>query len=166
MKINKRLAVVVFTLTTVDDKLAKLIKPYAPLPSKRLEGMEILSVLGIYVGVTMMPIIPFIEDNIDNIRDIVKESKKYGVSFIIPALGMTKREGQREYYYKKLEEHFPGVKEKYLKKFGSHYNCSANNWRQLNNQFTLLCRENGLVYEMSKLKKYGDMSYQLFLFND
>ncbi|WP_245612053.1 hypothetical protein [endosymbiont 'TC1' of Trimyema compressum] len=78
--------------------------------------MGILSALGIYVGVTMMPILPFIEDNI---RDIVKESKKYGASFIIPAFGMTNREGQREYYYKKLEEYFPGVKEKYLKKFDS-----------------------------------------------
>ena len=165
-EINKRLATVVFTLTTVDDELAKIIEPSVPLPSKRLEAMGILSTLGIYVGVTMMPILPFIEDNVDNISAIVKASKKYGASFIIPAFGMTNRAGQREYYYKKLDEHFPGVKEKYIKKFGSRYSCSVNTWRQLSNQFTLLCRESGLVYEMSKIKKYGDMSSQLSLFND
>ena len=83
----------------------------------------------------MMPILPFLEDDPENIRQIVRTAADCGASYIIPAFGMTLRPGSREYYYQKLDHFFPGVKEKYIQAFGDSYQCSAPNWRKLNDVF-------------------------------
>jgi DNA repair photolyase len=143
-KINEEYAAITFTITTVDDKLAKIVEPYAPLPSKRLKTMKKLSDEGIYTGVTMMPILPFIEDNEENITHIIEQSKKYGAKYIIPALGMTLRDRQRAYYYKKLDKHFPGLKQKYIKTFRNNYSCGPVSDRSLSSKLYKLCRKYSL----------------------
>ncbi len=147
-RINKVYACIAFTLTTVDDDLARKIEPEAPLPSERLKAMGVLSAIGIKTGVLMMPILPFIEDNEENIADIVNQSSVYGASYIVPAFGMTLRDRQRIYYYEKLELLFPGLREKYEKRFGQRYSCGVNHYKKLKGLFEKLCKEKNISTQM------------------
>jgi DNA repair photolyase len=124
-------AAVSFTITTADDELAAKLEPGAPRPSARYSAMRKLSDAGILTGVTMMPILPFIEDSEENIGGILHQAKEHGASYIIPAFGVSLRPGSRDYYYQKLDLLFPGIKEKYIREYGDSYQCSAPNWRKL-----------------------------------
>ncbi len=134
-EISQTYAAVSFTITTAEDDLARKVEPGAPLPSGRYEAMRVLAEAGILTGVTMMPILPFLEDDPENICQIVQKAADCGASYIIPAFGMTLRPGSREYYFQKLDLLFPGVKEKYIHFFGDSYQCSAPNWKQLDEVF-------------------------------
>lgn len=135
LEIHQLYAAVSFTITTADDDLASRVEPGAPSPTSRYAAMRKLADSGILTGVTMMPILPFLEDDPGNIRQIVQRAVDSGASYIIPAFGMTLRPGSREYYYQKLDHLFPGVKEKYIQTFGDSYQCSAPNWRRLDDVF-------------------------------
>jgi len=150
-EINKTLAVVSFTITTTDDDLAKKLEPGAPLVSDRLKAMAMLAAQGIWVGVTMMPILPFIEDNAANITDIVVKAKEAGATYILPWMGMSLRNRQREYYYEKLDKLFPGLRDKYMWKFGNRYRCAANDADQLSALFTELCNRHGLATTVKQI---------------
>lgn len=134
-------ALVTFTITTADDHFGKLVEPGAPLVSARLAAMRSLAMAGIPVGLSMMPILPFLEDTWENIEAIVHLAKDHGASYILPCFGMTQRPGQQEYYYKKLDQHFPGVRGMHQRTFGNRYECSARNASQLAVNFEGLCRD-------------------------
>lgn len=134
-KIGELYTAVSFTITTADDDLATKIEPGASLPSARFQAMRTLADSGILTGVTMMPILPFLEDSQENIKDILSMAKDSGASYIIPAFGVSLRPGSRDYYYQKLDLLYPGVKEKYIKEYGESYQCSVPNWRILNQVF-------------------------------
>jgi DNA repair photolyase len=125
--INREQAIVSFTLTTVDDGLAKKAEPYAPRPSKRLAAMRRLADAGLPVGVTMMPILPFIEDNPDNIKAILQHAKESGASYILPWMGMSCRNRQRDYYYTQLDKQFPGLSGRYRRRYGNSYEVPSPN---------------------------------------
>ncbi len=124
-EIGKVFATVSFTITTADDDLGKKIEPGAALVSERFRTMESLAAAGIKTGVTMMPILPFIEDTLENITQIVERAQACGASYVIPWFGMSMRDRQREYYYAQLERLFPGMQEKYARRFGNRYGCVA-----------------------------------------
>lgn len=138
-----------FTLTTTSDKLARQIEPSAPQPSARLEAMAKLAEAGILTGTLMMPILPFIEDNPENIIDIVRQTAEAGGKFISPWLGMSLRTGQREYFYKQLDQHFPGLRAKYEKHYGERYSCPVPNERALWPILNTACEKYGLITDMS-----------------
>ncbi len=161
-KINKVYAAVSFTVTTADDELAKIIEPAAPSPSERFRAMKMLSDNGILSGVVMMPILPFIEDNEENISNILKQAHKSKAKYIIPSFGMTLRNRQREYYYKKLDKHFPGLRRKYIEKFGDNYGCSANNVTQLKQIFERLCHSFGISQQMILYEQKIEEQLSLF----
>jgi DNA repair photolyase len=120
-----------FTITTANDELARIIEPNASLPSERFEAIRILSENGIYCGITLMPILPYINDTEQNITDILTFAGKTGVKYIIPFMGLTLREGSREYFYQKLEDFFPGNRDKYINSFGNIYVCNSPNSKEL-----------------------------------
>jgi DNA repair photolyase len=144
LQINQVYAAVTFTITTADDSLAKKLESGAPPPSARLEAMRELAAHGILTGVTMMPILPFIEDTQENITQIVTLARESGASYIIPSFGVTLRDRQREYYYAKLDQHFPGLRQEYEKRFGNQYFAPACDLPQLETRFHGLCQEVGL----------------------
>jgi DNA repair photolyase len=148
VQINRKQARVCFTLTTTDDSLAKKIEPGAPLPSARLEAMTILASRGIIVGVAMMPILPFIEDNSENIRQIVEKTARSGAAFILPWFGMSLRDRQRAHYYQQLDRLFPGLRKKYEQRFGNQYGCQANGARELEKIFYPLCQQFGIANQV------------------
>ena len=132
-QINQVRALVCFTITTADDELGKKVEPYAPLVSRRFEAARVLAAHGIQVGITMMPILPFIEDSEENIAQIVTRAHECGVTYILPWFGMSIRTGQREYFYGQLEVLFPGLRERYERQFGDQYGCQSRmhaGWRR------------------------------------
>ncbi len=101
-------AVVSFTITTPDDDLARKLEPGAAPSSARFAALEALASLGLWAGVTLMPVLPFIEDDEESIRRLVSRAAECGAKYVIPAWGMTLRNRQRAYYYEQLDRLFPG----------------------------------------------------------
>lgn len=147
-------AAVGFTITTTNDELAKKLEPGAPLPSARLRAMKELASAGIYTGIMLMPVLPFIEDNWPNIRDIIAKASDCGAQFIIPWFGMTMRDRQREYFYDCLDRLFPGVTQKYQRAYGNRYSCSVPGAADLYAKTSAECDRLGIVTDLSKVKVY------------
>lgn len=147
-EISKVYTAVSFTITTTDDDLARKVEPGAPPPSARLKAMQALSATGVYTGVTMMPILPYIEDTEDNIAAIVRLAHEHGASYIIPWFGMTMRDRQRAYYYDKLDKLFPGLRAQYERRYGERYECAVSNAARLGQVFAELCAQYGLAGQM------------------
>jgi len=143
--------IVKMTITTADNDLCKLVEPHAASADERFGALAELSDAGIFCGVLMMPILPFINDNEENITRIVENAAKAGARFIYPAMGMTLRNGNREYYYEKLDEHFPGVKDKYIKHYGTRYQCSSLKAKTLWRVFKDECGRHGLLSDMKSI---------------
>lgn len=141
------------TITTADDALSKKIEPGAAPSSERFALVRELSAQGIYSGILLMPVLPFLEDSDENIRGIVRMAGEAGAKFIYPAFGVTLRENQREWYYDKLNRLFPGegLAEKYQKRFGNSYECRSPRVRQLWKVFTEECQSAGILYKMSDI---------------
>lgn len=157
------------TITTTDDTLAAKVEPHAPAPSRRLAALEKLSEAGLFAGVLLMPVLPFLEDSDENVLSVVEGAAKAGARFIYPALGVTMRQGQREYFLDGLERAFPGrgLKERYLRQYGDRYQCASPRARELWAVFEEQCRRRGLLYSMSRIvaasrRGYGTDQLSLF----
>lgn len=154
--INKKAKCVVqITLTTYDEKLCKILEPNVSTTKERFEVLKIMRDNGIPTVVWLDPILPFIndtEENLMGIMDYCKEAKVYGI--ICFGMGLTLREGNREYFYKKLDEHFPGVKRKYQKKYGYSYEIMSENNNLLMDLFQKECSKSGIVFNNSEIFKY------------
>ena len=156
------------TITTADDNLCEIIEPNVVVTSKRFEVIKKLSEEGIYTGILLMPILPFINDTEENIINIVRLAKENGAKFIFPTFGVTLRSNQREYFFNMLDKSFPRIKERYIKSFGNNYMCNSPNARILYNKFAKECNILGLHYKMSDIiysYKKGYNDEQLSLFN-
>jgi DNA repair photolyase len=147
-KIGQTYAAVTFTVTSADDVLSKKLEPGAPVSSRRLAAMRKLSENGILTGLAMMPILPFIEDNEENISHIVTLAHENGAAYILPAFGVTLRDRQRAYFYDKLDKRFPGLRARYEKAFGERYSAHAQNRARLEQVFTGLCQQYGIATKM------------------
>ena len=110
--------------------------------------MRLLAEKGIYTGITLMPVLPFINDTKENITAIVKQAKESGASYILPMFGLTLRKGSREYFYNVLDNCFAGVKEKYQSRFGEQYECFSPNYKALTDTFIEQCGELGIDNRM------------------
>jgi len=138
-EISERYATVSFSITTADDELGKKLESIAPRVSERFRAMRILADRGIQTGVSLMPVLPFITDSEENIAAIVRQTHAHGGSYIIPSFGMTTRDRQRAYYYARLDELFPGLRQKYERAFGDRYHCPASNADKLTKVFYEHC---------------------------
>lgn len=147
-EIGKIYAAVSFTITTADDELAKKIEPGAPPSSARFAALHVLADAGVLTGVTMMPILPFIEDTEENITALVELAYDAGASYILPWFGMSLRAGSRDYYYDKLDQLFPGIKQRYIRHFGYRYECNSPNRRKLDEVFQKLVHKYGIKTHM------------------
>lgn len=161
-KINeKSKCVVQMTLTTYDEDLCRIVEPNVETTYERFRALEILRDNGIPTVVWLCPILPFINDTEENIRGILDYCVRAKVKGIINFdMGVTLRDGNREYFYKKLDEHFPGLKEKYIRMYGNSYQLSSPNSRQLNMIYKSECIKNGIMCDENEcfeyLNKYED----------
>ncbi len=146
--ISEVYAAVSFTITTADDDLGKRLEPGAPKVSQRFAAMQELAAHDILTGVTLMPVLPFIEDTEDNIRAIITRAHDSGARYVLPAFGVTLRDRQRDYYYAKLDRLFPGLRPKYERAFGQRYSASSPNAKRLDHLCRELCDRYGLALKM------------------
>ena len=125
---------------------------------------------GIPTVVWMTPILPFINDTSENVTAILKECAGAGVKGIIDfGMGLTLREGDREYYYEALDKYFPGMKERYIKRYGNSYVLPSPNARELTEIFRSFCKNNGIICDPEEcfafMQDFPDKSPQLSLFD-
>lgn len=149
------------TVTTADNALAAKIEPHAPPPSRRLAALEKLSGAGLFAGVLLMPVLPFLEDSDQGVLAVVEGAAQAGARFIYPAFGVTMRQGQREYFLDGLERAFPGqgLKERYLRQYGDRYQCASPRAKALWGVFTGACRERGILYDMRSIIRAATLDY-------
>lgn len=154
--INKKSKCVIqMTLTTYNEDLCKIIEPNVSTTKERFETLKILHNNGIPTVVWLCPILPFINDTEENIRGILRycvEAKVYGI--LCFGMGVTLREGDREYFYSKLEKYFPGLKQKYHKKYGYRYEVISDNNTALMSIFYDECKKNKIVCNKENIFKY------------
>lgn len=155
-KINENAKTVVqITLTTYDEKLCKIIEPNVCTTKRRFEVLKILRDRGIPTVVWLDPILPFINDTEENLRGILNycvEAKVVGI--ICFGFGLTLREGNREYFYEQLDKHFPGLKEKYIAKYGEQYNVGSPNNNELMKIFESECQKYGIMSKPDEVFSY------------
>ena len=140
-------------VTTCDDALAAKLEPRAPSSSARLAAVEKLAGQGIFTGVLLMPVLPFLEDTPDGVRRLVRAAYNAGARFVYPAFGVTLRQNQRAYFLDRLDELFPGagLRARYVRQFGTQYECRSPRARELWQAFTGECRATGLLYGMQDI---------------
>jgi DNA repair photolyase len=155
-------AAISLTITTADDQLGKKVEPGAPLVSARFRAMRTLAENGILTGVMMMPILPFIEDTEENITAIVERTRASGGSYIIPWFGMSLRDRQRAYYYGQLDKLFPGLRDKYERRYGDQYRADALNADQLAALFYDLCKQLGIATQIPQYAPQAAKQLDLF----
>lgn len=155
-KINgKAKAVVQMTMTTYNEELCKIIEPAVSTTRERFDALLQFKKAGLPTIVWLTPILPFINDTEENIRGILDYCMEAGVKGIICfGMGVTLRDGNREYFYRALDKHFPGIKNKYIKTYGNAYNLPSPDNERLLQLFRKLCKENGIMYHTQECFQY------------
>lgn len=152
---EKAKCVVQMTMTTYDEELCKLLEPNVCTTKRRFEVLKILQENGIPTVVWLTPILPFINDTEENIEGILGYCIDAGVRGIICFnMGVTLREGDREYFYAALDKHFPGLKEKYHKKYGYAYEVTSDRNKELMQLFYQKCRQHGIMCNVDECFEY------------
>ena len=152
---QKTKAVVQMTLTTADEALCKLIEPNVSTTKQRFEALKILRGNNIPTVVWLCPVLPYINDNEDNIRrilDMCVAAKVRGI--ICFGMGLTLREGNREYFYRQLDKSFPGLKERYIREYGNRYVINSPKSAELMRLFHRTCEQNGIMHDNDLIFEY------------
>lgn len=152
---EKTKCVVQMTLTTADEDLCRILEPNVCTTKRRAKVLNILREEGIPTVVWLCPVLPFINDTEENIRgvmDYAARAKTYGVLNF--GMGVTLRDGDRQYFYEKLEQHFPRLRRKYIETYGNAYEVGSPNGKRLMSVFYQICRGNGLESNMDKIFSY------------
>lgn len=152
---DKTKAVVQMTMTTYDETLCKILEPNVSTTKERFETLLQFKEAGIPTVVWLTPILPLINDTEENIRGILEYCVEAGVKGIICfGMGVTLRDGNREYFYKALDKHFPGIKNKYIRTYGNAYDIPSPNNENLLEIFKEVCVKNGMIYQIKECFQY------------
>lgn len=147
--------VVQITLTTYDDYLCSILEPNVCNTKRRIEVLEKMQKRGIPTIVWLTPILPFINDNEDNVTSIMSECARTGVKGVIDfGMGLTLREGDREYYYAALDKHFPGLKQRYIRTYRNSYELPSPNAKELTAIYKRICKKNGIMSTTDECFQY------------
>jgi len=147
--------VIQMTLTTFDEALCKKLEPNVSTTKERFEALCRLRDEGIPTVAWLCPILPFINDTEENINGILDYCERAGVKGVLNfGMGLTLREGNREYFYQKLDELFPKMKERYISRYGNAYICDSPNSRRLNEIFHSRCEKAGIWHDNDTIFRY------------
>lgn len=147
---KKNNVIVKFTITTASDELSKKIEPHVCPSSKRFAAIKKLSDNGIFVGIMINPVLPFITDSAENIRSLVRLAHESGAKFIHTYMSMTLRDNQRDYYYSKIDKE---IKKRYIETYKESYLCYPLNAKMLYRIFMEECEKHGILYKMDDIIK-------------
>ena len=147
--------VVQMTLTTYDEDLCRILEPNVCSTKRRIEVLEAMRERGIPTVVWLTPILPFINDTEENVTAILNECVRVGVKGVIDfGMGLTLREGDREYYYAALDRYFPGMKERYIERYGNAYELPSPDAKKLMGIFQKICRAHGILSNPDECFRY------------
>ncbi len=144
-------AITMLTITAAEDEIARKIERNVVGSGLRFKAIERLSHAGIFTGILMTPILPYITDTEENIKGIVHNAAESGAKFIYAGLGVTLRENQRLYYYEWLDRLYPGMRIRYKERFGDMYNCESEKAAFLQKIFREECKNAGIIYRMKDI---------------
>lgn len=155
-KINRRTkAVVQMTLTTYDDDLCRILEPNVSVTSERLAALKRFQEAGIPTVVWLCPILPFLNDTRENISGILQACIDAGVKGILCFnMGLTLREGNRDYFYRQLDKAFPGMKERYIRSYANRYEITSPNNQLLIRLFHNTCEKAGILHDPERIFTY------------
>ena len=152
---EKTKAVVQMTLTTQNDDLCRILEPNVSVTSERVAALKQFREAGVPTVVWLCPILPYINDTRENIEGILESCIDAGVKGILCFnMGLTLREGNREYFYARLDRHFPGLKEQYIREFGSRYECNSPRNMELMRLYHKTCEKAGLMHDIPGIFTY------------
>lgn len=152
---RKTKAVVQMTLTTADEELCRIVEPNVCTTRRRFEVLCEMRERGIPTVMWFSPLLPFLNDTEENVRSIVDYARRAGCYGIISfGMGLTLREGDREYYYAALDRHFPGLKQRYIERYGDRYELPSPNNGRLMKLFRQECSRSGIEYDTNKIFAY------------
>lgn len=152
---QKAKAVVQMTLTTYDESLCKILEPHVSTTKERFEALLQFQKAGIPTVVWLCPILPFLNDTEENLRGILSYCIEAGVKGIICFdMGVTLRDGDREYFYRALDQHFPGFKQRYIRTYGNAYTLSSPNRDRLFRIFHETCEKHGILHQPEECFQY------------
>jgi DNA repair photolyase len=152
---NKSKCVVQMTLTTFDENLCHIIEPNVSTTKERFEALKIINENGIPTVAWLSPFLPFINDTEENFRGLLNyciEAKVYGIMCF--GIGLTLRDGNREYFYHQLDENFPQMKQKYIKTFGNSYECNSINHSRLMKILYQECKKHNILTGIENIFSY------------
>ena len=155
-RINERTkAVVQMTLTTCDERLCRLIEPNVASTAQRVAALKTLRDAGIPTVVWLCPLLPVLNDTEENVLGILDFCREAGVRGIIHfGMGLTLRDGNREYFYAQLDRHFPGLKERYIRTYGNAYELPSPRQDALEELFHETCEHYGIWHDNDQIFRY------------
>lgn len=149
---EKTKAVVQMTLTTYDDSLCRILEPHVSPTSERIAALKTFRDAGIPTVVWLDPILPFLNDTEENILGILESCRDAGVKGVLCFnMGLTLREGNREYFYAQLDRHFPGLKQQYIRTYGNRYEINSPKNAELMKIYHSFCETNGLMHDIREI---------------
>ena len=159
--------IIKITITCADDKLAQKIEPHVSLPSERFEALKKIRGQGIFAGVLMLPILPYVTDNKENIESLLIKAYENNTSFICAGFGVSQRRGQRFYYLQELEKFNPEAAKLHERSYGNSYWCYSKNSKELKQLHEKFCQEHQILYQMTTIinayqKGYRQQQISLF----
>ena len=155
------------SVTTADDGLSRLLEPNAPPTSARFAALHTLAAAGVFCGVFIIPMLPYVTDSTDNLVKLLQMAHDAGAKFVYTYMGMTLRAGSREYYFEHLDQIASGIKEKYISRFGMRKHCQSPSARKLWDVLDAECGRLGLLNSMKAITHayragYGDGQLSIF----
>lgn len=145
---HRQKCVVCVTLTTFDEALCKKLEPNVSTTAERVEILRECKRRGIPTVVWLSPILPFINDTGENMDGLLGYCAETGVHGIVNfGIGLTLREGDREYFYAQLDRLFPGLKQRYIQAYGLRYECTSPNSPRLMPRFHAYCESHGILHD-------------------
>lgn len=152
---KKTKCIVAMTLTTYDEELCRKLEPNVCTTKERVQVLMEMKKRGIPTIVWLSPFLPFINDTEENLRGLMNYCIEAGVYGIMNfGIGLTLRDGNREYFYSQLDRLFPGMKQRYIEAYGDSYEVNSPNNDRLMKIFTNLCEEHNIVYDREELFRY------------
>jgi DNA repair photolyase len=143
----KRGVITSFSISTLDEKLAKILEPGAPAPKERLETMQKCKEEGFSVGVDYIPVLPFLSDADEQLDEMIKTAKEYGAKFVlVGALTLfgDKPADCKTLYYKFLEKYYPKLIPKYKSLFRIFFQPSKEYQKELEEKAKRLYEKYGV----------------------
>lgn len=137
-----------FSITCSDDGESRRLEPGVSPTTERFEAIAHLRKNGIPAGVLMDPVVPYVTDTEENVREMVKKAGFYGASYMYLSTQVTMSDGQREYFYREADKQWPGTSDIYKQKYGSYYYCRSPRAKRLRNAFMEACEKEKMVYDM------------------